>query len=300
MQRVSLNNSVSLSRIIHGYWRLQDWNFSPQELLSLAKEASALGITSLDHADIYGNYSCEAAFGEALKIDPSFRNNIELITKCGIMLKTGKFPDRTIKHYDYSAAHIIASAEQSLKNLHTDRIDVLLLHRPSPFFNAEEVAGAFDKLYDSGKVLSFGVSNFNPIQFELLQTFSKQQLVTNQVEISPYALEHFDNNNLDFLQMKKVAPMAWSPLAGGSMLQPKDEKGEKVLAALKKVGDEVGIPEPATVAYAWLLMHPSGILPVCGTGKIARLQQAVNALDINISLEQWFSIYTASTGVEVP
>ncbi len=300
MQKIKLSNQVSLSRMVHGHWRLQDWGMTDQQLLNFAQEAVGLGISSFDHADIYGNHTCEAAFGRALKLSPAFRNQIELVTKCGIMLTTDKFPQRQVKHYNYSAAHIINSAEQSLKNLNTDRIDVLLLHRPSPLFNAAEAAQAFDTLYQAGKVLSFGVSNFNPIQFELLNSMSNQKLVTNQIEISPYCLDHFYNNNLDYLQMKQVAPMAWSPLAGGKIFDTNNEKGNRVLQALQQVAAQLGQQNATTIAYAWLLMHPANIIPICGTGKLARLQEAVQAVDVQMSTEQWFIIYTAITGVAVP
>ena len=298
--KTSLNSDLEISRIVLGIWRLLDWNKSDQELLSFLKESIETGVSTFDHADIYGNYECEAAFGKALQLEPSLRDSMQLITKCGIKLTSDKFPDREVKYYDYSASYIISQVEQSLKNLHTDYIDVLLLHRPSPFFNPEEVARAFDHLTSSGKVLHYGVSNFLPQQLESLQAYTTAPLVTNQIEISPYCLEHFENQNLDYLISKKIKPMAWSPLAGGELLFPKTEKGTRVLKAIKKVAKEIDEANLDKVIYQWLLKHPSNIIPIIGTGKIERIKTAVSSLDMEMTLEQWFQIYIAALGKELP
>ncbi len=195
--RIKLSEELELSGIIHGQMRLLEWDLSDKELLSFIGQCLDLGVTSFDHADIYGDYGCEKKFGDALKLDSSLRDKIEIITKCGIKKLSNKFPQRSIGYYDYSYEHIIQSAELSLKNLSTDHIDVFLLHRPAPFFNPAEAAKAFDDLHKSGKVKHFGVSNFTPMQFESLQSHLDQKLVTNQVEISPYNLEHFDNGNIE-------------------------------------------------------------------------------------------------------
>ena len=157
-------------------------------------------------------------FGKIFKQKPSLRDEVELVTKCGINLISEKFPERKVKHYDSSYKHIIESANNSLNLLNTDRIDLLLLHRPDPLINPEEVAKAFDELKKSGKVLNFGVSNYTPMQFEMLQSFLTEKLVTNQIEFSPYCLEHFENGNIYFLQKEKIYPMAWSPLGGGRIV----------------------------------------------------------------------------------
>ena len=273
---------------------------SSSELLNLTQQTIALGVTTFDHADIYGDYSCEALFGDALKLNPGIRKNIEIITKTGIKLLSDKYPERTIKHYDYSFDHIVASVENSLRNFGTDYIDLLLLHRPSPLFDPEDVARAFSFLKQQGKVLHFGVSNFTPIQFEMLQAHTDEPLVTNQIEISPYCLEHFDNGNIDYLLKENIKPMAWSPLAGGNLIHPQDEKGVSILQELKKVAEELGAESIDQVIYSWLLTHPVHILPIVGSGKIERLKAAVSAAKINMAPEQWFSIWTASTRQEVP
>ncbi len=259
-----------------------------------------MGITSFDHADIYGDYQCEALFGEALKNEASLRSEIQIITKCGIKLLSDKFSHRRLKIYDYSYEHIVSSVEQSLQNLKTDYLDLLLLHRPSPFFNPEEVAKAFSALKEKGKVLHFGVSNFLSMQFEMLQRYYDMPLVTNQVEISPLCLEHFENGNMDFFLKEKIQPMAWSPLGGGRIFNPQTEQEKRVHDALWKVARELDQKAIDIVAYAWLLQHPAGIIPVVGSGNIDRIQAAVSAQEVQMSLEQWFAIYNAAKGEELP
>ncbi|MFI8380381.1 aldo/keto reductase family oxidoreductase [Leeuwenhoekiella sp. NPDC079379] len=298
--KIALNNNLSLSRIIHGYWRLRDWNLSDQELLTLIEQVLELGITSFDHADIYGNYTCEEFFGRALALKPELRSKMQLISKCGIRLNTDFNPQLDVKIYDYSAAYIIQQAEASLKNLGTDRLDLLLLHRPAPFFNPEEVAKAFDELKQSGKVLNFGVSNFSPMQFDSLQAYLDMPLATNQVEISVGCLEHFDNENIEFFQKHKIKPMAWSPLAGGGLFKPETEQEHRLHSVLKAIASELNIETIDQVMYAWLLKHPVGIMPIVGSQHINRIKSAVDALKIELSLEQWYKIYIASKGEDLP
>ena len=300
MKKIKLADNLEFSRLVHGLWRLPEWKMSDQELLELTQQAIELGITTFDHADIYGNYSCEKKFGDALALKKELRKDIRIVTKCGIKLISDKFPERKIQHYDYSAAHIVSSVENSLANFRTGYIDLLLLHRPSPFFNPEEVAEAFRLLKQSGKVLHFGVSNFNPQQYEMLNSYLDAKLVTNQVEISPFCLEHFDNGNIDYFLEQRIKPMAWSPLAGGEILMPKGEKGTRIFNSLTEVADELSVDSIDKIIYCWLLKHPASIIPIVGTGKIERIKNAVEALNIDMSLEQWFKIYIASTGKEMP
>ncbi len=291
---------LKLSNFIWGQWRLLDWGLSYLQRERLTRDVLDLGISSIDHADIYGDYSCEAAFGEVLKNNPSWRSEMQLISKCGIKLISDRYPNRKVKYYDYSYDYIVGQAENSLRNLNTDILDLLLLHRPSPFFNAEEVASAFDYLYQSGKVKSFGVSNFLPHQFEQLAKASDHELVSNQIELSIYSLEHFENQNINFLQSKGVNPMAWSPLAGGKILSPDDEKSKRVQKGLYKIQEKYPDFSIDQIALAWLLMHPAGIQPILGSGKLKHIKSAIAAQEIQLSLEDWFYLYTCSTGQEVP
>ncbi len=300
MNTVKLAEDLTISRIVHGQMRMADWKLTVQERLRLIEALLELGVTTLDHADIYGDYTCEALLGEVLHQNKNLRDKIRIVTKCGIMLVSGKFPGRKVKHYDYSYGHIVGSAEQSLRNFGTDRIDLLLLHRPAPFFDPAEVARALSALKNSGKVLHFGVSNFTPDQFEMLQAHTDIPLVTNQVELSPYCLEHFENGNMDFFVKNGIRPMAWSPVAGGRLLNPHDAKGPGILRVIREIGAELEVASVETVIYVWLLKHPAGVIPVAGTGRLERVRQAVEAIDLDMSLEQWYRIYVAALGRELP
>ncbi len=297
--KIKLSENLELSRFVHGHWRLAEWNMPANDLRHFVEQLMEWGITSFDHADIYGDYTCEKLFGDALLLNPSLRNSMQIITKCGIKLMTGEFPDRKIKSYDYSKSHIISSVEQSLENFHTDYIDLLLLHRPAPFFDPDEVAGAMDHLHSSGKVLNFGVSNFTPLQYDMMQKHSPFKLVTNQVEISPYCLEHFDNGNIDYFLKEGLHPMAWSPLAGGSIFKHTDEKGVRLYDELKAVARETDAKTLEEVIYAWLLMHPARIIPIIGSGRIERIKHAIASIELQMDQEQWYRIYIASKGQEL-
>ena len=300
MERINLSENLSISRIVHGLWRLSDWKMSNSEILNFVESAIELGVTTFDHADIYGNYTCEKLFGEIFTLKPALRKEIQLITKCGIKLVSDKFPDTKINHYDTSYKHIINSVNRSLVNLKTDYIDLLLIHRPDYLMNYEELSEAFNKLLKDGKVLNFGVSNFNSVQFETLNSYFNGNLVTNQIEVSPYCLEHFENRNIDFLQKERIKPMAWSPLAGGNLINPKDEKGLRINEKLKQIASHIGIDSIDKLIYAWILKHPAKISPIVGSGKIERLKSATESLEIQLTTEQWFDVLIASQGHPVP
>lgn len=288
------------SRTTHGLWRLKDWDKSPAEIQEMIHSCLKLGITTFDHADIYGDYNCESLFGAALAESSVRREDIELVTKCGIKLVSENRPETSIKHYDTSASHIVDSVENSLKNLRTDYIDLLLIHRPDPLMNAEEVGKAFSRLKESGKVLHFGVSNFLPSQFELLSSQTDVPLVTNQIEFSVLNLEAQDNGTLDMCQRLRISPMAWSPLGGGTLFHDNTEQTVRLRQVLKDIADEVGANSIDQVALAWILSHPANFVIVLGTGNLDRIKTAVGAEKIKLSREQWFTIWTASMGREVP
>lgn len=300
MKTVELSSQLNVSEIVQGHWRSLDWKMTPQELLTFTQQSYELGITTLDHADIYGHHVCEKLFGDALAIDKGLRQKLQLVTKCGIKLATDKFPERKLKYYDYSPEYIVSSVETSLSNFGTDYIDLLLLHRPSPFFDPIEIAEVFSTLRQVGKVLEFGVSNFSPAQFEMLNAHLDFNLVTNQVEISPYCLDQFENGNMDFFLQHQIHPMAWSPLGGGKILFPENKKGERLHKKLAEIAEELGVNSIDKLIVSWLLKHPAGIVPIIGTGKIDRVAGAVEAMNVDISLEQWYQIYTASTGKDMP
>ncbi|MDT9023402.1 aldo/keto reductase [Rossellomorea yichunensis] len=300
MQRIQMTEDLSFSRIIHGLWRLADWNQSKEDTLSLIQHNIGNGITTFDHADIYGSYTCEALFGEALNLQPSIREKMEIVTKCGIVLPSDNRPEHKTHHYNTSKKHILTSVENSLQNLKTDYIDLLLIHRPDPFMNGEEVAEAFTQLKEEGKVRHFGVSNFKDHQWNMLQSYLPFPLITNQIELSAYNLENFEDGTLNLCQEKRVAPMAWSPLAGGAIFKGEDEKAIRLQHTLKKVQEETGAKGIDEVLYAWLLNHPANIMPIVGSGKKERIQHAIDSLSISLNHDQWFEILQTSMGHDVP
>ncbi|CDG80907.1 aldo/keto reductase [Janthinobacterium agaricidamnosum] len=290
------NNGPELSRIVAGMWRIGDWNMSVQQRITFIEQCIALGVTTFDHADIYGGYQAEALFGEALAAQPGLRQKMQLVSKCGIKLLSPQRPEHTIKHYDTSAAHIIASAENSLRELQTEQLDLLLIHRPDPLMNFDEIAGAFTQLRDAGKVLHFGVSNFSRHQFESLNR--RFPLATNQVEFSPLYVAPMFDETFDGLQDLGVAPMIWSPLAGGNLFKAGDAKVDKLRAVIQEIADR-GQHTFASVVFAWIMQLPSRPLPLTGTSRIEAVADAVAATQFTLSRDDWFAILCAASGHEV-
>lgn len=295
-----LSPTLEVSRLALGFWRLNEWKMSPQELLYFIESVLDTGITIFDHADIYGDYSCETLFGEALKRNPALRHKMQLVTKCGIKLPSEKFPGRKINFYDTSYDHILQSVHRSLKNLQTDHLDLLLIHRPDPLMDPAETARAFEALHKAGTVLHFGVSNFLPSDTDMLQAYLNFPLATNQVEISPLHLEHFENGNMAWFRQKGMHPMAWSPLGGGRLFHPNDDKTRRVYQTLSAIASRKGSENLTAVALAWLLKHPAGVLPVLGTGKLSRIREALEAFSLSLTTEEWFEIYVAARGHRMP
>jgi predicted oxidoreductase len=276
------------SRIIAGAWR---WNLSEASVYQLISTSIEQGITTFDHADIYGDHGNEAIFGNVLRGSSSLREKMEIVTKCGIKFPSAHRPSSWVKHYDTSKEHIVWSAENSLNTLATDRIDLLLIHRPDPLLHPEEVAEAFTALKQSGKVLYFGVSNFTPTQFEMLQSYMSFPLVTNQIEVSlTYHAPLFDGS-LDILMKHRVAPMAWSPLGGGKLMEGK--------SAVFTKASQYNATE-TQMALAWLLKHPSGMFPVIGTTKPERIVESAQAININLDKQDWFEMLKMVQGKEMP
>ncbi|EFG9152811.1 oxidoreductase, partial [Salmonella enterica subsp. enterica] len=221
MERVEFAPQVSLSRIVYGMWRLgDDADTSAAHVQAKVESCLAQGITSLDTADIYGGYTAEGIFGQALKAAPHLRDKIEIVTKCDIVVPVGRYAAARVKHYDTSAAHIERSVEHSLREMATDHVDLLLIHRPDPLMNHRETGAALDRLVESGKALAVGVSNFRPYDFSLLQSAMETPLATNQIELSLLASDAFANGDIAFLQEHDIPVMAWSPLAGGRLFAP--------------------------------------------------------------------------------
>ncbi len=289
--------SASLSPIIAGVmnWGIWDKNLNTKEFSHLIHLFIENGITTFDHADIYGGYTTEAAFGKALSESKIDRKKIQLITKCGIQYTSENRPNNLIKHYEYSKDYIIWSAENSLKNLQADYLDVFLLHRPSPLMQAEEIAEAVAKLKADGKILSFGVSNFTPSQTELLR--QKTEISFNQVQFSATHHEAMLDGSFDYMQIHNIKPMAWNPL--GTVFRENTDQTFRLRQLLAKLVEKYHMGSDI-ILLAWIMQHPAGISPVAGTVNPGRIQQLMKAKSLVLDKQDWFAIWTESMGHKVP
>jgi predicted oxidoreductase len=292
--KTKLMKKTELSPIIAGTmnWGKWDKNLSKKEMNHLMHICVENKITTFDHADIYGGYTTEAEFGNAFGESQIKRETIQLISKCGIQLTHGR--SNTIKHYDYSKNYIISSAENSLKNLQTDYLDVLLIHRPSPLMVADEIAEAIEKLKKEGKILDFGVSNFTTSQTQLIQ--SKTEVNYNQIQFSATHYQAMLDGSLDYMQIQNIQPMSWNPL--GTVFREDIEQTRRLKTLLVKLVDKYEVGSD-TILLAWILKHPAKILPVAGTVNIARIQQLMKAAELDLEQQDWFAIWSESMGREV-
>jgi len=296
MNRISLTDDVSLSRIIYGMWRLSDDNdSSPAHVQAKIETCLEQGITTFDQADIYGGYEAEEVLGNCFKAAPHLKDKVEIITKCGIIAPVGRHASKNGKHYNTSRAHITESVDASLNLMDIEQIDLLLIHRPDPFMDNNETGACLDDLIKSGKIKAAGVSNFKPYDMTLLGSAMSNPLVTNQIEISLTTNEAFTNGDIAFLQENGIAPMAWSPLGGGSLFA---DKTTPLMQRVGQLASENNVDE-AAICVAWLLAHPSNIIPVMGTNSLSRIALLSKALDVTLDRETWFELYTLARGVEV-
>ncbi len=286
-----------LSPVAAGLWRLHEWGLDTPALVRWIESALALGVTTFDHADIYGGYGNEALFGAALAAAPGLRDRLQLVTKFGVKLVSPARPAHQLHSYDSSRAHITASVENSLRALRTDRVDLLLIHRPDFLADPDEVAAAFADLRRAGKVLAFGVSNHTPAQFALLHR--RLPLVTNQVEFSPLQMRALADGTLDQAVDLGLPPMVWSPLGRGRLFGNGDDQVRRVHGVLAALGQRHGA-SVATMAYAWILRHPSRPVPITGSGRLEALREAVAALSVPLAAEDWYRVWEASMGHPVP
>lgn len=297
MEYVKMAENLEFSRVILGFWRLLDWKLTTDELIQYLEECLDLGITTMDHADIYGNYTVEEKFGEALKKRPDLRNKMQIVTKCGIV-----YPSDTarVKYYDYRREHIKGQVEKSLNYMGIDHIDTLLLHRPSPFMDPEEISQAFEELKQEGKVRTFGVSNFLPNEFRLLKSYLTVPLITNQIELSPLHMGNMENGVINLCMEERIHPMLWSPLAGGQIFTGQGQAEQRLREVLEMIREEIGADDIDEAVFAWLFSHPAGFLPITGSGEIELASRPVKALKYRLTPEQWFMVWTAVKGHKVP
>ena len=293
MPRVPIADGLDFSRIVYGMWRLgDDDDTGPTHVQAKVESCLDQGITTLDQADIYGGYTAEGLLGAAFRAAPGLRDRCEIVTKCDIIAPAGRHAAARIKHYDTSPAHLAASVDHSLREMATDRIDLLLLHRPDPLMDADATGPALDALIASGKVRAVGVSNFRPRDIDLLQSRMQNRLVVNQIEISLMRTDPLIDGDLAYLQQHRLGVMAWSPLGGGSLFASTDPS---LTALLKQIAETQGV-DMGAVAVAWLLAHPAQIMPVMGTNRLERIARLSDALRVR---QDWFALYQAARGHEV-
>ena len=302
--------SLKASRLAYGCWRIAG-TWQARKVTAKAREAGVkavlaaheAGYSFFDLADIYCEGVSESLFGLALKQSKALAKSAVIATKCGIRIPEGGETYR----YDFSADYIVQSAEQSLQRMGIDCIDIYQLHRPDWLMDPAEVATAFAKLKKAGKVKHFGVSNFRPSQVSLLQSALKAPLVVNQIEASLLKLEPFEDGTLDQCLERGITPMAWSPLGGGFLGNGKADvlpsqakyKPAKVRRRLDILAKELGASR-GQVAMAWLLRHPSGIVPIVGSTQPERIRDLAAAAEVKLTHEQWYALLTAALKEDLP
>lgn len=291
-----MGKPTTFSRIIAGAMTWGQWGkaFACDEIADLIAFCSDIGLTTFDHADIYGGYTTEADFGAGFDKSGVSRHDVQFISKCGIQFDAEKRPN-VVKHYEYTKTYIIWSVEQSLKNLRTDYLDLLLLHRPSPLLQPDEVAEAIASLTQTGKIKRFGVSNFSTAQIEVLET--AVPVTANQVEFSLTAPEVMYNGTLDDCIVHKRLAMSWSPL--GSYFRETSAAVKRIKAVIGPMMEKYDASADQLL-LAWILKHPAGVHPVVGTATKSRLNAAVRAMEIELELQDWFVLLEAGQGHEVP
>ncbi len=277
------------ARLALGLMRLFDWGMDARALATFLGQVAEAGVRVLDTADIYGGGAVEPALGQAFRMDPGLRSRFRIVGKCGIRLPSSGSSKVRVKHYDTSRAHVTTQVEQTLRHLGTDHLDLLLLHRPDPLMDADELADTVAWLESAGKVRSFGVSNFRPAQVDLLQSRMSAPLVANQIEASLWRVDPLLDGTLDHAQRMGMRSMAWSPLGGGRRALP------ALAEVLQRQGEARGL-SPSQVALAWLARHPAEVMPVLGTGRIERVKEGVAAMAHVLDREAWFELLEAATG----
>ena len=275
-------------------WGVWDKNLSTSEMENTINICLENKITTFDHADIYGSYTTEAAFGKAFTLSKISRESLQFISKCGIQ-NVSENRNNRIKHYDYSKDYIIWSVENSLKNLQTDYLDVLLLHRPSPLMQTDEIAEAVTKLKSEGKIIDFGASNFTASQTELIR--QKTEISYNQIQFSATHFEPMLDGSLDYMQINNIQPMSWNPL--GTVFREDNEQSRRLKKLLASLVSKYQFGSD-TLLLAWILQHPAKVIPVAGTVNVARIQLLMKATQLQLDKEDWFAIWTESMGNKVP
>jgi len=290
-----------LSRLVFGTWRLLDdeAGATPEAIVARLEACVDLGVTTIDTAEVYGRYEVEERLGVAFQSRAGLREKLQIVTKCGIYVPVPRHPERTIAHYNTTRERIVKSAEKSLKLLGTDRIDLLLIHRPDWLTPADETAAGLERLLEDGKILSAGVSNYSVAQFETLQSRLSRPLVTNQIELSLLERGPLGDGTLDQCERLRINPMAWSPLGGGRLFG-EDEAAVRIRATCEELAPKYGGASIEALAMAWILALPSTPLVVFGTNKLDRIRAAARSAEITLEREDWYRLWQAAAGRRVP
>jgi predicted oxidoreductase len=296
-------NGPEISEIVLGTWRLLD-DYAPPSAHALVERIDAcidLGITTIDTAEIYGLYEVEEALGKVFAHEPTLRDKVEIISKCGIDVPSNEKADAKVCHYNATAENLSACTEKSLRLLNTDHLDILLVHRPDWFASADETAKGLTQLLDQGKIKHAGVSNYTADQFELLQDrMGDVPLVTNQVEINLLAMDTLYDGTLSQCERLHTRPMAWSPLGGGRLFDPSNPAGVRILKAMEAMRSRYNGANDDALAFAWVMAHPSRPIPVIGSNRIERITSTAKAGSIQMERQDWYALWEAAKGESVP
>ena len=288
------------SRLVYGTWRLLDTKPTAQDINRRLHACVELGITTIDTAEIYGLYEVEQQLGAGLALSPGLREQLEIVTKAGIYVPCSYRPERRTAHYNATAARLVKSLEKSLRLLGTDRVDLFLVHRPDWLTRADDTAAGLNGLLRDGKIRAAGVSNHSASQFDLLNSYMAQPLATNQIEFHLLRPDPIDDGTLHQCEKRGVLPMAWSPMAGGRIFDRSDPAAARLAAAAASMSSRYDGATLEQLAYAWILAHPSHPLPIIGTNRLERLRSAAMADAIVLEREDWYALWEAAQGRQVP
>ncbi|WP_332696014.1 aldo/keto reductase [Halalkalibacter lacteus] len=292
--KVNLDDHFSISKVVIGCMRMHEWNFDVEQRIEFVEWCIEQGITTFDHADIYGgNHQNEALFGEVLQKKPQLREKIEIITKCSICVPNNENPNIKTRYFNTGKEYIINQVNQSLENLKCEYVDLLLIHMHDLLVNPQELNETLNQLKEEGKVKFFGLSNHNPLEFDTLQKYIDVKFVTHQFMLNPLGIENYKNGTMTHCLREGIHPMFWSPLAGGRIFNPSNAFEENMKNVLEGIRQELQLEDIDEVVYRWLLKHSSDPIIVLGTGNRERIKRALDSLDgTQMTREQWYKILT--------
>ena len=288
------------SRVIFGTWRLLRDQPTPQEINRRLQACLELGITTIDTAEIYGVYEVEQALGAALALSPDLRDKLEIVTKAGIYIPCKYHPERRTAHYNASGERMVKSLEKSLRFLGTDRVELLLVHRPDWLTRADDTAAGLNALVRDGKIRAAGVSNYTVAQFDLLASRMERPLATNQLEFHLLHMDPIYDGTFSQCEKAGILPMAWSPMAGGRLFDPANDAARRIADAARGMAARYGGASLEQLAYAWIMAHPARPLPIIGTNRPERIRSAAAAAEIVLQREDWYALWEAAQGRKVP